>query len=142
MAPPEEVAMGVPGGMPGGQVGGVIGGILGGAINNVPIPAPPVAEGPKKPLRVGGVVKQPRLIYGPAPEYPILAKQALIGGLVVIEAVIDEKGNVIEMHAVGGHPLLVTAAMKAVSKRKYEPTYLDGEPTPIALRVEVSFKVG
>ena len=134
--------MGVPGGMPGGQVGGVIGGILGGAMNNEPAPAAPAREGPKKPLRVGGVVKPPRLIYGPAPEYPILAKQALISGVVVIEAIIDENGNVTEMHAVSGQPLLVTAALKAVSKRKYEPTYLDGEPTPIALRVEVSFKAG
>jgi len=29
--------------------------------------------------------------------------------------------------------------MKAVSLRKYEPTVLDGEPTPVNLRVEVTF---
>ncbi len=138
IAPPEEVAMGVPGGMPGGQVGGVIGGILGGAM---PVPAVPAAERPKEPLRVGGNVKPPRLIFGPAPDYPVLARQALISGLVVIEAIIDENGNVTEMRAVSGHPLLMAAALKAVAQRKYEPTYLDGEPTPIRLRVEVSFKV-
>jgi periplasmic protein TonB len=141
---PEEVAMGVPGGvpggMPGGQVGGVIGGILGGVVNSVPAPPPPVAEGPKKPLVVGGNVKPPRLIYGPAPEYPDLARQALISGLVVIEAIIDESGNVTEVRAVSGQPLLIGAALKAVSKRKYEPTYLDGQAMPVELRVEVSFK--
>ena len=142
--PPEEAAMGatggVPGGIPGGQVGGVIGGIAGGAMNNVPAPPPSLAEGPKKPLVVGGNVKQPRLIYGPAPEYPELAKQAFISGVVVIEAIIDERGNVTAMHLVKGHPLLIAAAMKAVSQRKYEPTYLDGQPMPVDLRVEVSFK--
>jgi periplasmic protein TonB len=141
---PEEVAMGVPGGvpggMPGGQVGGVIGGILGGAMNNVPAPPKPVAEGPKKPLVVGGNVKPPRLIYGPAPEYPDLARQALISGVVIIEAIIDEKGNVTEVRAISGQPLLIGAALKAVSKRKYEPTYLDGQPMPVDLRVEVSFR--
>jgi hypothetical protein len=33
------------------------------------------------------------------------------------------------------------AALKAVSERKYEPTILDGEPTPVDLRVEVNFQM-
>jgi len=138
-APPDEGFVGVPGGVPGGQVGGVLGGVLGGAIKGVPLPAAPVAAGPKAPVRVGGDVKPPRLLFGPAPDYPLLAKQAHIGGIVVIEAVIDEHGNVTGMRLISGHPLLVQSALNAVSKRKYEPTVLDGEPTPIDLRVEVSF---
>jgi protein TonB len=137
-APPDDSLMGVPGGVPGGQLGGVLGGVLGGAMKGVPPPAP-VATGPKVPVRVGGDVKPPRLLFGPAPDYPLLAKQAHIGGIVVIEAVIDERGNVTGMRVVSGHPLLVQSALNAVSKRKYEPTVLDGEPTPIDLRVEVTF---
>ena len=109
-------------------------------MNKLVAPPPPVAEGPKKPLRVGGDVKQPRLIYGPAPEYPDLARQALISGVVVVEAIIDESGNVKEVHVVSGHPLLIAAALKAVSQRKYEPTYLDGVAMSVDLRVELSFK--
>jgi periplasmic protein TonB len=142
-APPDEALMGVPGGVPGGipggQVGGVLGGMLGGFLKGVPPPAPPVAEGPKVPVRVGGDVKPPHLLFGPAPEYPILARQSRLSGIVTIEAVIDEHGKVTGMRVVSGHPLLVPAALSAVSKRKYEPTVLDGEPTPIDLRVEVSF---
>jgi periplasmic protein TonB len=137
-APPDDSLMGVPGGVPGGQLGGVLGGVLGGAMKGVPPPAP-VAAAPKVPVRVGGDVKPPRLLFGPAPDYPLLAKQAHIGGIVVIEAVIDERGNVTGMRVVSGHPLLVQSALNAVSKRKYEPTVLDGEPTPIDLRVEVTF---
>jgi protein TonB len=139
-APPDEglgVPGGVPGGIPGGQVGGVLGGVLGGVVKGVP--PPPVAAGPKVPVRVGGEVKPPRLMFGPEPEYPILAKQARLSGVVVIEAVIDEHGNVTGMRVISGHPLLIPSALSAVSKRKYEPTILDGEPTPIDLRVEVSF---
>ena len=33
----------------------------------------------------------------------------------------------------------IQAALKAVSQRKYEATVLDGEPTPVDLRVEVTF---
>lgn len=141
--PPDEALMGVPGGVPGGipggQVGGVLGGVLGGALKGVPAPPAPVAEGPKAPVRVGGSVKPPRLLYGPDPEYPILAKQSRISGVVVIEAIIDENGKVTGMRVVSGHPLLIPSALSAVSKRRYEPTILDGEPTPIDLRVEVSF---
>jgi periplasmic protein TonB len=139
-APPDDAFMGVPGGIPGGQVGGVLGGVLGGALKGVPPPpAPVVAAGPKVPVRVGGDVKPPRLLFGPEPEYPILAMQSRLGGVVIIEAVIDENGNVKGMRVVSGHPLLVPSALSAVSKRRYEPTILDGEPTPIDLRVEIKF---
>jgi protein TonB len=140
-APPEDAFGGVPGGVPGGIPGGQIGGIFGGVSNGPPAPAAPVAApvGPKKPVRIGGALKAPRLLSGPAPEYPILAQQSHIQGVVVIDAIIDEHGNVVQEHAISGNPLLIPAAMDAVSKRKYEPTVLDGQPTPVALKVEVSF---
>lgn len=144
--PPDDALLGVPGGvpggMPGGQVGGVLGGVLGGVMKGAPAPLPAmVAEGPKKPVRVGGEVKQPRLLFGPDPDYPALAKQTYLSGVVVIEAIIDEHGDVTSMRVVSGHPLLISSALAAVSKRKYEPTILDGEPTPIDLRVEIKFRM-
>jgi len=147
VAPPDEELMGVPGGVPGGipggQMGGTLGGVLGGALKSAPAPLPAAlaagAVGPKKPVRVGGDVKQPRLLFGPDPAYPVLAKQTRVTGTVVIEAVIDEHGNVKGMHVISGDPLLIPAALDAVSKRKYEPTILDGEPTPLDLRIEISF---
>jgi protein TonB len=140
--PPMEIAGGIPGGIPGGQVGGVVGGVLGGLLSGVPAPALRASTGPKVPVRIGGSLKPPRLIFGPDPIYPTLAKQARISGVVVIEAIIDEEGKVTGMRVVSGHPLLVPAALSAVAKRKYEPTILDGDPTPIDLRVEITFNVG
>jgi periplasmic protein TonB len=141
-APPQEAFAGAMGGVPGGVPGGMIGGITGGMPNlAAPVVATPVAERPKGPIRVGGDVKPPRLIYGPAAIYPVLASQAHVHGMVVIDAIIDEHGNVIQEKVVSGHPLLVQAALKAVSQRKYEPTILDGEPTPVDLRVEVNFQM-
>jgi protein TonB len=131
----------VAGEIPGGQVGGVLGGVLGGAIKGVPRPVAPIAEGPKVPVRVGGDGKAPRLPFGPDPVYPILAKQARLSGVAVIEAVIDEQGQVTGMRVISGQPILIPPALNAVSKRRYEPTVLDGEPTPIDLRVEVTVRV-
>ena len=141
---PDETLAGVPGGVPGGIPGGVVGGSIGGVLGGVlkALPPPVAIAGPKSPVRVGGDVKPPRLLYGPEPDYPTLARQAKISGVVIIEAVIDEFGSVKGMRVISGHPMLVHSALTAVSKRKYEPTILDGEPTPIDLRVEISFSIG
>jgi protein TonB len=142
-APPAEAFAGMPGGVSGGIPGGQAGGILGGVMNGVAAPAAPVAlsQGPRAPVRIGGNVKAPRLLSGPAPIYPFLARQSHVQGIVVIEAIIDEHGNVVQEKVISGHPLLVDAALKAVSQRKYEATILDGEPMPVDLRVEITFHV-
>lgn len=136
-----DVTGGVPGGIPGGQAGGVLGGVLGGALKMAPPPAAPAIAQPKQPVRVGGVVKAPKLLFAPDPVYPLLAQRSRIAGIVVIDAIIDEHGNVVSARVVSGHPILIPAALEAVSKRKYEPTILDGEPTAIDLRVEVGFRM-
>jgi outer membrane biosynthesis protein TonB len=58
---------------------------------------------------------------------------------VVIEAVIDEQGRVMGMRVISGFPILIPAALNAVSKRRYEPTIVNGQPTSIDLKVEISF---
>jgi len=146
--PPSEeaigVAGGVVGGVPGGQIGGVLGGTLGGEGLSappppLPTPTPAPASVPSGPLRVGGEVKAPHTIFAPQPEYPVLAKQARLQGIVQIEAVIDEHGNVVQMKAVSGSGILIPAAMRAVAQWKYEPTYLNGEPYPVSLTVTITF---
>ena len=129
------VAGGVPGGVPGGQVGGILGSILSGT-QKAP---PPVAVAHSAPIRVGGRVKPPRKIYAPAPEYPILARQARIEGVVIVDAVIDTNGNVVEAQAVSGPPLLLHAALDAVRQWRFEPTYLNDEPVDVKLLVTVEF---
>jgi len=126
---------GIPGGVPGGQPGGVIGGVLSGAA-----PPAPIHSAPKRPIRVGEGVKRPRLIFGPEPVYPVLARQSRIAGAVVIDAVIDTQGNVVEMQTVSGQPLLALAAMEALRQWKYEPTILGGEPVPVRLLVTITFE--
>jgi protein TonB len=134
-------AGGVPGGIPGGQMGGVIGGVISGA-SRAYIP-PPVAKAPQPtaPVRVGGHVKPPRLIVRRDPIYPVLARQGMQQGTVSIDAVIDSKGNVVEMQVVSGPPLLLDAALNAVREWKYEPTYLNDQPVPVRLIVTVVFRL-
>jgi periplasmic protein TonB len=133
---------GVPGGVAGGQLGGSIGGVLGGTGTSVPIPPPPPRAAAKRIVRVGSTLKAPRQTYSVQPDYPVLAKQEHIWGTVVVDAVIDEHGNVVQAHIVSGHPLLITAALNAVLQWKYEPTLLNGTPVSVEMEVNVHFKLG
>jgi periplasmic protein TonB len=133
---PDISADGVIGGIPGGEAGGVLGGILGTQHATPPAPA---ATAAKKIYRVGGEVKPPRELTIVQPVYSPIAMTAHVEGVVEVDAVIDEHGDVIEARAVSGPGLLMPAAVKAVSQWKYEPTYLDGIPVAIRMEVHVVF---
>jgi len=95
----------------------------------------------QKVVRVGGNVKAPRQTYSVNPAYPSVAREAHIGGMVVVDAVIDEHGNVVQARVLSGHPLLIDAALKAVLQWKYEPTSLNGQPVSVELQVQVHFNL-
>jgi periplasmic protein TonB len=121
-----------------GGVAGGTGDVLGASIG-APPPPPPAVSRPKGPIRISTGMKEPRVIFQPSLAYPAIARQAHIEGTVVLEAIIDEQGNVSHVQVISGPALLLSAALKAVSERKYEPTLLDGEPVAIRLDVKVEF---
>ncbi len=123
--------------MSGGVAGGT-GDVLGGSLA-APPPPPPAAVRPKGPIRISTGMKEPRLIYAPPVVYSPIARQAHIEGTVILEAIIDEQGNVTHVQVISGPGLLLASALKAVAERKYEPTILDGEPVAIRLDVKVQF---
>jgi outer membrane biosynthesis protein TonB len=129
-------------GMAGGVTGG-IGDVLGGSAAG-PAPPPPAAAPPKKDnsLRIFSGVKEPALLYAPPVVYSPVAKQLHISGVVIVEAIIDDKGDVTEVKAISGPPLLLSSALKAVAGRRYAPTILDGQPVAIRLNVKVDFHLG
>ncbi len=55
------------------------------------------------------------------PVYPELARKMAIVGTVKVELVIDASGAVRSAKPVGGHPLLIPAAVDAAKRWRYEP---------------------
>ena len=130
----------------GGGARGVWGafGTDGSAAAGVPPPPPePLkpADAPVShaPVPVGGVVQSAKLISQTMPQYPPLARQARVEGLVRLEAIIGEDGTIRKLRVVSGHPLLVPAALAAVTQWRYRPTLLNGQPVPVITQVEVRF---
>jgi protein TonB len=71
--------------------------------------------------------------------YPLTARAAHKEGLVIIEATIDEQGNVTDTQLLRSIPLLDEAALVAVRQWKFSPTLLNGMPVPIVMTVTVNF---
>jgi TonB family protein len=71
------------------------------------------------------------------PVYPDIARKMKLHGIVRIEVVVSPNGNVKETKVIGGHPILVTAAVDAVKKWKFDPANAETTGT-----LEVKFDPG
>jgi TonB family protein len=114
-------------------------GALSGIVSsNVAAPAAPELQ-PEGPAKVGGIVKEPRLVSRVMPEYPLVAKQAGIQGDIVVKTTIDAKGNVVNMQVVSGPAMLRGPALAALRRWKYEPSTLNGQPIAVQMLVTIKF---
>ena len=103
--------------------------------------APPAPEiSPDGPIKVGGQVKEPRLLASTLPIYPALAKQSNTQGDVVIKSTIDKNGRVAHMVVVSGPIALRQAAIEALGRWKYEPSKLNGQPVDVQMLITIKFR--
>jgi protein TonB len=94
---------------------------------------------PEKPRAIGGDVLEAKILNRVIPEYPPLARQARISGIVHLAGVIGRDGLVKSLQVIGGHPMLVKAALAAVQQWRYRPTLLNGEPVEVVAPITVNF---
>jgi protein TonB len=154
----DEIEVPVITGVQGGSGAGVPGGLdftsaTSQVIENIARTRPPVRETQAavvkpastpaveqtKRVTVSTGVQAAMLMHGPKPEYPLLAKQARISGIVHLAAVIGADGRILDLRALDGHPLLVGAAIAAVKQWVYRPTLLNGEPVEVVTEITVTF---
>ncbi len=69
----------------------------------------------------------------PRPEYPGVAAVYRMKGEVLVNIVIDEKGDVVFVctKSFSGHPSFISAAERVAYKAKFEPTKVNGEPIKV-----------
>lgn len=102
-----------------------------------PSPPPP----PRQPLPIGGKIRAPKKIVDVPPVYPEIAKATKVEGLVILEAVISERGNVERVRVLRSHPLLDAAAVEAVKGWRYTPTLLNNVPVSVLITITMNFKL-
>jgi protein TonB len=64
-----------------------------------------------------------------------------VEGVVILEAVLDENGNVKSVRVLTSKPLLDDAAIRAVRQWRYTPTLLNGIPVPVLMTITVNFQL-
>ena len=100
--------------------------------------APPVRPTIARPPMISHMMEG-NLIHKVQPDYPPLARQARIQGAVVLQAVISREGTIENLQVLSGHPMLVHAAIDAVSQWRYRPYVLNGDPIEVETQVTVNF---
>jgi protein TonB len=107
---------------------------------SVPIAAtPPVDD---RPIYVGGAVKKPEILFRMEPKYTEVARRAGVEGVVVLQAVIDEKGNVTELKILRSLPMgLDQAALDAVRMWRFKPATLQERAVKVFFNLTVNFKI-
>ena len=144
--PPQEIAPEAPPagfddeefeGVPGGVVGGVLGGLE--PLAPPPPPPPPLPPPSRGPIRIGGQIKAPALIYRVEPVYPGVAVSANIEGTVILEAIVDEEGRVESVKVLRSLSVLDKPALDAVKQWRYSPVLLNGKPEKFILTVAITF---
>jgi len=94
-------------------------------------------------IRLGGDIQAPKLLNKVQPVYPAAAKAAGVEGTVILHAIIGMEGNPLSLRVVNTQvdPELARAAVEAVSKWRYSPTLLNGDPIEVDTTVMVNFKL-
>jgi protein TonB len=104
-----------------------------------PAPAAEPVTPAAAPIRVSGSVQAAKIVRKAVPQYPPLARQARVSGVVRLLGVIAKDGSVQRLEVISGHPLLQKAALDAVSQWLYHPTLLSGEPVEVFAPIDVIF---
>ena len=107
-----------------------------------PLPSSGTSGKPAR-LRVGGDVEAAKRLNLVTPVYPQAAKAAGIQGTVILHAIIGMDGTPLSLRVMNGDidPELTRSAVEAVSKWRYRPTLLNGEPIEVDTTIMVNFKL-
>ena len=82
-----------------------------------------------------------RLEHKVEPTYPPQARMARVDGAVKLRATVGTNGKVREVRTISGNPLLVQAAVDAVSQWRYKPYELNHKPVEVQTDIVIIFRL-
>lgn len=104
-----------------------------------PPPARQTAPSPSSSKNSGGQISPAELMYKHNPEYPKIAQQMGVKGVVELMATIGTDGKVKGVRVLGGPQMLQKAAKDAVMQWVYKPTLLNGTPVENETHISINF---
>ena len=99
----------------------------------------PAAQGAVR-AGLGGTVAVPRQTKNARPDFPGKARSAgRAGGAVLLELLIGTNGKVTDVRVIRSSPLFDNEALETARKWEFEPTVVNGVPTPVVVPATVMF---
>ena len=80
------------------------------------------------------------LLISRLPQYPDDARTSHAPGRVLMQAVINKDGTIGHLRVIEGDAALRNAALDAVSKWRYKPYTVNGQPVDVSTTVAVDFR--
>jgi protein TonB len=103
---------------------------------------PALGVGESQPIRFTVGMTKPEPIRQVQPRYTENARRAGVQGAVILEAVIDEQGNVTNVRVLRGLPMgLDREAMSAVQQWKFRPAMMANKPVKVYFNLTVNFTI-
>jgi len=102
--------------------------------------SPPAGSAPMR-LHVSAATLDDYITRKVAPVYPLIAKTAGVEGIVVLDIVINTKGELADMKVINGPAMLARGAQDAVRQWRFKPYVVDGTPVEIESQVAMSFRL-
>ena len=92
------------------------------------------------PRTISGGLLNDKAVSLPPPDYSAAMRKLKLKGVIGVQVLVDKKGDVVSATAVGGHPLLSSAAEQAARKATFEPLVLSGQKVTFSGIIRYEFK--
>jgi TonB family protein len=90
-----------------------------------------------------GEVQRPRLVSRPSPQYTPAARKAKVGGIVILETIIEKDGSVSHGRILQDQPQgLGLSALETICDWRFKPATKNGEPVRVYYVLTVNFQAG
>lgn len=108
-----------------------------------------IPEGPPGPgtsgtaaMRMTGNIAPPVKVHSPTPRYTEEGRQSRVQGVVILEAIIDDKGNVDSVKVLKGLPHgLSESAVETARQWKFRPATMEGKPVAVFFNLTIRFSL-
>jgi len=96
---------------------------------------------PDRAASTSQIEQLPEVLLGPDPDPQLfhIAREANVGGTVVVDALVCEHGRVLKTHVTKSIPMLDKAAVDAVQRMQFHPALSRGQPVSCWVPVDVTF---
>jgi periplasmic protein TonB len=103
---------------------------------------PGIGGADDQPLRFTVGMTRPEVVHQVQPRYTEVARRAGVQGSVIVEAIIDEQGNVDNVRVLRGLPMgLDKAAIEAIQQWRFKPATMGSKPVKVYFTLTVNFTI-